>query len=428
MNICEWTAALEQGRFASEFSEVYAGDAADQTRRYTHLLSSFESSFGDAEVCLVSAPGRTELAGNHTDHQNGVVLCAAVTLDTLAAAAPAEDGAVRILSRGFDEIRLMLDDLAPRPEERGHSEGLIRGVAAGFARRGYKVGGLRAVLTSEVPVGGGLSSSAALEVLVGALFSHIYNADAVDALTLAVIGQEAERNYFGKPSGLMDQAASACGGITMIDFGCGDLPQVERLDFDFRAHGYVLCAVDARTSHADLTGDYAAIPADMRAVAAYFDKEVLREVPEAEFNAPAARSALRERFGERAILRAEHFFEENARVPVMVDALARGDMESYIRLMNASGESSRYKLQNVVPLSHPEQRSMAEALDRAGALLAGRGAWRIHGGGFAGCIQCLVPAEGFPLFRDKIDGYYGPGACWEMRIRPCGPHVLGQEL
>ena len=427
MKTDEWKDRLRQGQFDSELSILYASAPDDPRHRYIGCLDAFADAFGEADAALVSAPGRTELAGNHTDHQNGMVLCAAVTMDTLAVAAPRKDDTVHIVSRGFGEIRLRLNTLSPLSEEKGTSEAIVRGVAAGFQKRGYAVGGINAVITSDVPAGGGLSSSAAFEVLIGTLFSHFFNNDSLDALTLAIIGQEAERDFFGKPSGLMDQAASACGGITRIDFADPALPHVDRLSFDFRRSGFVLCAVDTRTSHADLTDDYAAIPAEMKAVAAFFGCSVLREVAPAAFYDSQNRAALSKQVPLRAVLRAEHFFGENKRVGVMADALSAGDMKRYIELMNASGASSREKLQNVIPSLHPEQRSMAEALDRAGELLQGKGAWRIHGGGFAGCIQCLVPEADFPSFRSAMDGYYGDGACWEMRIRPCGPYILGSH-
>lgn len=424
-----WENRLNGGLYDSELSALYSADPTAPRARYAALLAAFSERFGgDADVSLISAPGRTELAGNHTDHQNGVVLCAAVTMDTLAAAAPRCDDTVRIVSQGFGEICLRLNELSPRPEETGTSESIVRGVAAGFRSSGYSVGGLDAILTSDVPAGGGLSSSAAFEVLIGTLFSHFYNDDRADALTLAILGQGAERDYFGKPSGLMDQTASACGGITRIDFADPAHPLVERLRFDFRQSGYVLCAVDTRTSHADLTEDYASIPAEMKSVASFFGKRVLREVDPGSFQDPKNRAALARQVSPRAILRAEHFFEENERAGLMADVLARGEMKRYIELMNASGASSRYKLQNVIPSRHPDQASMAEALDRAGALLEGRGAWRIHGGGFAGCIQCLVPEEDYPSFRAAMDGYYGSGACREMRVRPCGPYILGSDI
>ncbi len=418
--------AMADSRFDAELARVTGGEAAPARERILSLAVDFEEAFGPADVRVVSAPGRTELAGNHTDHQNGIVLAAAVTADALCVASAASDNRVVLLSRGFGRIETELDSLAPRDGEKGTSEGILRGVAAGFRSRGMEIGGLRAVVESRVPAGGGLSSSAAFEVLAGALFSVFYNGGRADPLTLAKIGQGAERDYFGKPSGLMDQAASACGGITMIDFGDPDNVKVDAIAFDFRQNGYVLCAVDTRTSHADLTDDYASIPLEMRMAAAACGEELLRYVDRRDFEAALQGGRLAS-LPPRAILRAEHFFDENERVPQMADALRRRDMAEYVRLMNASGASSRKKLQNVIPSLHPEMTDMAVALDRAAVLLEGKGAWRIHGGGFAGCIQCLVPEADFPAFRDKMDGFYGQGACFELRIRPCGVFTLDTE-
>ena len=420
----DWKDSLLRGRLDRELESIY-GDAPEKQRaRYSALLDEHSVLFG-GDVCVASAPGRTELAGNHTDHQNGIVLCAAVTRDMLAAASPRDDGCIHIISHGFGEISLDLDPSGPLPEETGTSEGIVRGIASGFRQKGFSIGGFNAVMTSDVPAGGGLSSSAAFEILIGTVFSHLYNSGKVDALSLAVIAQGAERDYFGKPSGLMDQAASACGGITKIDFADPVHPAVERLSYDFRSGGYVLCAVDTHTSHADLTGDYASIPQDMRLVAAYFGCPVLREVDPDVFFACSGRSDLAASVSAGALLRAEHFFEENDRVCLMAQALSLGDMPRYIAAMNASGLSSREKLRNVVPSSCPGRTEMAVALDQAGELLRDKGAWRIHGGGFAGCIQCLVPVNDFPAFCSAMDGYYGPGSCFELRIRPCGPHILG---
>ena len=391
VNLSAWKDRLAAGKYDAPLAALYG--AADAPRsRYARLCEEYLRTFGDApDALLISAPGRTELAGNHTDHQLGIVLCAAVTLDAAAAAA------------------------------------LIRGVAAGFAARGLRIGGWRACIHSLVPAGGGLSSSAAFEILTGAVFSALYNGGRVDALTLARIGQSAERNYFGKPSGLMDQAASAFGGITKIDFAGGDRPDVTRIAFDFRAHGYILCAVNTHSRHDDLTPDYAAIPRDMTAVARAFGKDVLRQVNPAAFAAPEMRERLARDISPVAADRAEHFFAEDERVERMAAALLEGDMPEYIRNMNASGASSRTLLRNVVPALHPERTEMAAALDRAAALLEGKGAWRIHGGGFAGCIQCLVPISGYEGFRAAMDGYYGEGACFELRIRGCGAYRLPEE-
>ena len=424
----EWKNRLCRGVCDGELNTLYGGDAARQKERYIGLLDTFSGRFGDAEMLLISAPGRTELAGNHTDHQNGIVLCAAVTMDTIAAVSPRSDGRIVIVSRGFGEIDLRTDRTDPVPAERGTSEGIVRGIAAGFVRRGFAVGGFSACVDSDVPAGGGLSSSAAFEILIASVFSELYNGGEPDALTRAVIGQGAERDYFGKPSGLMDQASSACGGITKIDFADPVRPRVERLSFDFREAGYVLCAVNTRTSHADLTDDYASIPEEMRSVAAFYGGSVLRDIDPSVFRSGTDREALSAAVSPRAILRAEHFFDENERSARMAEALSRGDMDTYLREMNASGASSREKLQNVIPSLHPEETSMAAALDRAEELLRGKGAWRIHGGGFAGCIQCLVPEPDYAAFRAAMDGTYGEGACFELRVRPCGPHILGSDL
>ncbi len=415
-----WKNRLFSGVFDGELSALYGPDGA-QRARYAGLIDDYVNLFGEEPALLCSSPGRTELCGNHTDHQRGRVLCGSVTRDILAAAGPTGDARIVLRSAGFGEVSLVLDDLGIREEEKGTSAALLRGVAAALRSRGLAVGGFRAVLTSDVPAGGGLSSSAAFEILAGALFSRLFNHGSVDAMTLAKAGQFAEREYFGKPSGLLDQAACACGGITMIDFADPEDPAVERIGFDYRAHGYVLCAVDTRTSHADLTGDYAAIPADMGAVARALGQPFLRYVNYADLDGLPG-------FSPAVLDRARHFFFENARVPHMAEALRREEMDRVLFLMNESGRSSRELLRNVVPASHPERTDMAVALDRAESLLAGKGAWRIHGGGFAGCIQCLVPAEEFESFRSAMDGWYGDGACFELRIRPCGVHFLGTGI
>ena len=428
MYISVWKDRLAAGEYDAPLAMLY-GTADTARARYGRLCGEYLRTFGDApDALLISAPGRTELAGNHTDHQLGIVLCAAVTLDAAAAAASAPDNAVEIVSDVFGRVRVSLADLAPRADETGTTAALIRGVAARFSASGLRIGGWRACIHSLIPAGGGLSSSAAFEILTGAIFSALYNGGRADALTLARIGQSAERDYFGKPSGLMDQAASAFGGITKIDFADKDRPDVSRIAFDFRAHGYVLCAVNTRSRHDDLTPDYAAIPRDMTAVAKAFGQPVLRYVNHSDFAAPEVRARLARDISPVAVQRAEHFFAEDERVERMAAALRTGDMPAYIRNMNASGASSRTLLRNVVPALHPERTEMAAALDRAAALLEGKGAWRIHGGGFAGCIQCLVPIPDYESFRAAMDGYYGIGACFELRTRSCGAYALREEV
>lgn len=421
MTTKEWAEAIASGKLDREFSLLY-GEAGRARRRHEALLSAYEGRFGSGEVLLLSAPGRTELAGNHTDHQQGMVLCGSVTQDTLAAVSQAENGEVNILSDGFGEIRLTLDELSPMETEKGTSAALVRGVAAALAQLGLPIGGFRAAVTSDVPPGGGLSSSASFEVLLGAVFTRLWGGRAVRPMTLAKAGQRAEREYFGKPSGLLDQAACAGGGISLIDFEDPAEPRVVPILFDFRQRGYVLCAVDTRTSHAGLTEDYAAIPRDMLAVAARFGKAALRYVNQSDF--AARRSALAAELSPLALSRAEHFFREEERVSAMANALAAGDMDTYLREMNASGESSRLLLRNIIPPSQPQRNEMAIALARAESLLRGKGAWRIHGGGFAGCIQCLVPEGEYDSFRTGMDNWYGEGAVFELRIRPCGVHEL----
>ncbi|MBR6208338.1 MAG: galactokinase [Oscillospiraceae bacterium] len=420
MNIPAWLEKISSGEQDAEFSALY-GDCARARARHQRLLGLYRERFGDENVILVSAPGRTELAGNHTDHQQGMVLCGSVTQDTLAVAAPAADGAVTILSEGFGEFQLKLDSLLFRPEERESSAAIVRGMAAALSAQGVEVGGFRAVVNSDVPAGGGLSSSASFEVLVGAIFCALYGGR-LSPMGLAKAGQTAERDYFGKPSGLLDQAACAGGGILLIDFYDPLEPRLTPIAFDFRKKGYVLCAVDTHTSHAGLTEDYAAIPRDMRAVAWYFHRKALRYVDRSLYL--SGRSGLEGALSPLAIGRAEHFFAEEERVTAMAQALLNGDMETYRRKMIASGESSRFLLQNIVPPSQPERREMAIALDRAESLLNQVGAWRIHGGGFAGCIQCLVPEAAYPAFVRAMDGWYGEGSTFELRIRPCGAHLL----
>ncbi len=425
MHISEQKAKLQSGALDASLSYLY-GEADASRERYIALCEEFEKTFGDSDgAILLSAPGRTELAGNHTDHQLGKVLCGAVTLDIAAAAASAEGGVIELLSDGFGLVRITLDSLEVHPEETGTTAALLRGVAAGFVRQGLRVGGFRACVHSQVPAGGGLSSSAAFEILIGAIFSALCNGGLQDAVTLAKIGQGAERDYFGKPSGLLDQTASACGGIAKIDFIDAQNPAVERIAFDFRKNGFVLCAVNTNTRHDDLTADYAAIPKDMTAVANAFGQSVLRFVRPGEF--AAKRGEIAASLSPVAADRAEHFFAEDERVDRMAEALRSGDMAAYMENMNASGHSSRYLLRNIVPTAHPERTEVAEALDRAEALLAGKGAWRIHGGGFAGCIQCLVPETDYEAFRARMDAFYGEEATFELRIRPCGAYVLPSE-
>ncbi len=384
---------------------------------YENLKASFFDTFGRKPQYLFSAPGRTEIGGNHTDHQLGRVLAGAVSLETVAAVAENGENTVRVLSEGYPLCEIDLDDLAIRPEEFGTTKALIRGVAAGT---GLKKG-FDAYVTSTVMPGSGLSSSAAFEVLLGTIASCLSGAG-LTAVEIAQLGQRVENDYFGKPCGLMDQMASSVGGIITIDFADPDRPVVEHLDFDFAACGHALCIIDSGADHADLTDEYAAIPRDMKAVAALFGKEVLRQVNPAEFYARL--NEVRAAVGDRAVMRAMHFFADNQRVADQVSALKAGNFEEFLRLVNESGRSSWLYLQNVVPAGYTAHQEMAVALALADHLLDGRGACRVHGGGFAGTIQAFVPVDMLEAFRAGMEAVLGEGSCHVLSIRPEGGILL----
>ncbi|MDO4573318.1 MAG: galactokinase family protein, partial [Clostridia bacterium] len=401
---------------------LYGSAAGAQPARCLKALRSFLDIYGErAAPRLFSAPGRAEIGGNHTDHQGGRVLAAAVTLDILAVVAPSRDGLVRIKSDGYPMLKVHTRELAPKKHERGGSHALVRGVADGLRRAGFRLGGFDAFMTSEVPKGSGLSSSAAFGVLVGSIFSGLYNGGAIPPLALAQAARHAENRYFGKPSGLMDQLAAAEGGFTFIDFADAARPRVRRIERTLRPLGWTLCIVAPGGGHARLTHEYAAIPADMDAVAAQFKKPHLSSVREEDFY--QALGSLRGRVGDRALLRAMHFFSENARVPAMAEALEAGDMPRLAALLNASGESSFKRLQNIWPAA-PQERSLALALALSERLLAGRGAWRVHGGGFAGTILALMPAGALPDYAAEMTRVFGEGCCYPLEVRPAG----GAEL
>ena len=365
-----------------------------------------------------SAPGRTEVGGNHTDHNNGRVLAAGVSLDVIAAVVPTDDGIIRIKSQGFPMDTVDSNDTEIKDEEENTSCALIRGVAAGMLRRGYKVGGFTAYTTSNVLKGSGLSSSAAFEVLVGTILSGLYNDFAVSPVEIAQISQFAENIYFGKPSGLMDQMASSVGSFITIDFADTANPVIEAIDFDFAASGHRLCIVDTKGSHSDLTPEYAAIPAEMRSVAQFFGKDYLRELTKADVMANLA--ALRAKLGDRAVLRALHFFGDNERVVKQAAALRSHDFKKFLKLINESGDSSYKYLQNIYASSNPAEQGLSLALYIASDVLSGEGACRVHGGGFAGTIQAFVPEEKLEKFKSAMEGVFGEGSCYVLSIRPFG--------
>ena len=382
------------------------------------LDAGFAAAFGGAPERYFSAPGRTEIGGNHTDHQRGRVLAAAVNLDTVAAVRANGTGTVRILSQGYPMSVVDLSDLNPREDEINSTPALIRGVAAKFVQLGCEVGGFDAYCESPVLPGSGLCSSAAYEVLIGTIVNGLFFGGKVSQPEIAKIGQYAENVFFGKPCGLMDQMASAVGNLVTIDFFDKENPVVEPVDFDFAACGHALCIIDTRASHADLTDEYAAIPGELKNICAHFGKSVLTEIDEADFY--AAIPALREQCGDRAVLRAIHFYQENARVPRQVAALKAGDFDAFLALIKESGHSSWMYLQNVVPAGYKAHQDVAVSLALCEHYLAGKGAYRVHGGGFAGTVQAFVPFEILDSFRAGIDSVLGEGACHVLSIRPQG--------
>ncbi len=382
------------------------------------LDAGFAATFGAAPERYFSAPGRTEIGGNHTDHQRGRVLAAAVNLDTVAAVRKNGTDVIRIQSKGYPMSIVDLKHLEPVESEINSTPALIRGVAARFTQLGCKVEGFDAYCESTVLPGSGLSSSAAYEVLIGTIVNHLFFEGKVSQPEIAMIGQYAENVFFGKPCGLMDQTASAVGNLVTIDFFEKDHPVIEPVNFDFASCGHALCIIDTGADHADLTDEYAAIPGEIKAVAAYFGKEVLTQIDEAEFYANIP--ALRKTCGDRAVIRCIHFYQENARVPQQVAALQAGDFDKFLTLIKQSGYSSYMYLQNVIPAGYKTHQDVALALALAEKLLNGRGAYRVHGGGFAGTIQAFVPFDMVDAFVSGIDGVLGQGACHVLSIRPQG--------
>ena len=382
------------------------------------LDAGFASAFEGVPERYFSAPGRTEIGGNHTDHQRGRVLAAAVNLDTVAAVRINGTDTIRILSKGYPMCEVNISELTPVEAEINSTPALIRGVAARFHQLGCEVRGFDAYCESTVLPGSGLSSSAAYEVLIGTIINHLFFDGKVSQPEVAMIGQYAENVFFGKPCGLMDQMASAVGNLITIDFFDKENPVIKPVSVDFSAYGHALCIIDSGADHADLTDEYAAVPGEIKAVAAQFGKEVLTQIDEAEFY--AAIPALRKACGDRAVMRAIHFYQENARVPLQVAALENGDFERFLSLVKQSGYSSYMYLQNVIPAGYKAHQDVAVALALCEHYLNGRGAYRVHGGGFAGTVQAFVPHDILEQFVAGIDGALGKGACHVLSIRPQG--------
>ena len=412
--------AADFDRLEEAAAELYVPSAVSaQVQRYRRLFSGFAETFGPCgRAAVFSAPGRTEIGGNHTDHQHGRVLAGSIDLDIIAVAAPNGEGVIRLKSEGFPMDVVELDDLEIHPEEYNRSVSILRGIAAWFARQGCRLEGFNAYTVSNVFKGSGLSSSAALEVLLGNIFNSLFHDGKCTPVQLAQIGQYAENVYFGKPSGLLDQMGSSVGGMVTIDFQDNDHPVVEKIDFDFASAGHALCIIDSGADHADLTDEYAAVPGELKKVCVHFGKSVLREVPEADFY--AALPALRRECGDRAVLRAIHIYDENRRVQEQIAALRRNDFPAFLAQVRLSGLSSWRYLQNVVPAGYKEHQEVAVALAAAERLLNGRGACRVHGGGFAGTIQAFVPLDMLEGFKSGMEQVLGDGRCHVLSVRSVG--------
>ncbi len=367
---------------------------------------------------LFSAPGRTELCGNHTDHQRGAVLAAAVNLETVAEVTLNGTNTIRIFSQGYAPVEIDLTDLSFREEEKNTTAALVRGVSAYFQDLGAKLQGFDARVRSTVLPGSGLSSSAAFEVLLGTVCNELFYEKQLTAVQVAQLAQTVENIYFGKPCGLMDQAASSLGGLVFMDFEDPEKPYVEKIDFDFSATGHALCIIDTGADHAGLTEEYAAIPGELKELCSFFGKEVLRQIPEAEFFAALPR--LRGYVSDRAILRAIHFYQETTRVFCLRDALKSKDFDAFLRIIKDSGKSSWMYLQNITPAGRICRQEMAVALALCDSFLNGRGAYRVHGGGFAGTVQAFVPEDMLEQFVSRMENVLGAGACHILKIRPQG--------
>ena len=417
--------ALEEGALDARLAQLKYGEPEAARAKVRNVLDGFERSFGagpDTPVALCSAPGRTEICGNHTDHQHGRVLAGAVDVDFLACCAPNGLDRIRFQSEGWPLVEVGLDELIPKTAERESTAALVRGMAGLVKERGFEVSGFDVYAASEVLPGSGLSSSAACEVLLGVVENRLFCGDALDAVTIAQLGQRAENVYFGKPSGLMDQMASSVGGAVAIDFADPAAPVVRSVKVDLEALGYAMCIIDSGASHAALTGEYASIPEEMGAVAGFFGKKVLREVDESALL--RALPELRRAAGDRAVLRALHFFADDRRAAEEAEALERSDMGAFLNLVRESGRSSWQLLQNITPTGAAKEQAMAVALTVAGRALGGRGACRVHGGGFAGTIQAFVPLDMLEGFQREVETVLGEGSCKALCIRPVGGTVL----
>ena len=416
---------LEQGSLREQLLPVYGSDIDAALHRLQELIAEYATTFPcdpEAETLLFSTPGRTELGGNHTDHQHGWALAASVDLDTIACVVPNNSGIIRIKSRHHRMAVVDLQDLSVHPNEADTSTALVRGIAAKMTELGYAIGGFDAYTTTRVLRGSGLSSSAAFEVLVGTIMNHLFCGGVLSPVQIAQIGQFAENVYYGKPCGLLDQVACASGGVVAIDFADPAAPAIRQVQVDLAQAGYALCIIDSHASHSDLTDDYAAIPREMGQVAACFGEKVLRDVPYDQFRRQLPQ--VQKRCGDRAVLRAMHFYQENIRAMEQCTALEQGDFNTFLQLSTRSGLSSWMYLQNVSNYRDCRNQSVALLLALAEELLAGKGAYRIHGGGCAGTLQAFVPIDRLDGFVTGMEEVAGPGSCHVLTIRSAGTTLL----
>ena len=422
MNTVEIKNALLSGAFDNSFNYLY-GETEVAKQRYIEAVEGFQKEFpnADGNIRLFSAPGRTEVGGNHTDHQHGCVLAGSVQLDIIAVVCENGEDIIRIKSKGYDVDVVNLSDIAKNDAEKGCSLSLIKGICDGFKNLGCELKGFDAYTISCVPKGSGLSSSAAFEVLVGTVVNAL-SGNKADSLSIAKIGQYAECDYFGKPCGLLDQMASASGGFTFADFNDPKNPVVESISVDIDSFGYTLCVVDTGGDHANLTDDYAAITRECKDVSLALGVEFLRDADSNKFYAELGK--LKEKCSYRALLRAHHFFGENDRVLEQKSAILSGEFEKFLELVNASGQSSYDYLQNLYSPSYPHNQELSLAIALTKKFLGGKGACRVHGGGFAGTIQCYIPSDMFDEYKSMIEAVYGKDSCTKLRIRPVGGYEI----
>lgn len=420
-NTKELIEEIRQGKHDNVLKDFYVDESVleYQRKRYVETIEEYSKIYGDeGSVEVYSAPGRCEVGGNHTDHQHGMVLATSINQDALAVAGESEDGQIHVLSDGYDMVYIDVDDLEARYDEEGTTAALVRGVASELRNRGYEVRGFNAYIVSDVLIGAGLSSSGSFEVLIGTIISGLFNDGEIEPMQIAQAGQYSENVYFGKPCGLMDQTSCSVGGMIHIDFKDSYNPVVEKVPFDLEAHGYSLCVVDTKASHSDLTDEYSTIPADMKKVAKFYGKDYLRDVDENEFYKQI--SGLRSVMGDRVVLRALHFFEEEKRVEGMVKALREDNFQEFLELVKESGDSSFKYLQNIYSIHDVERQGMSIALAVSDKILRKHGVSRVHGGGFAGTILIIVENDFVEEYKTRMNRVFGKGSCQVLKVRQQG--------